>query len=375
MMERFLYAEIELICMAVDGLLLYWVARRETHSATDQRLIQALIAFLANFAVSAAAALTAGRYAVAETCLRTLYFITLDIGVFCWCGYAETEWRSGVFQNRKNMPWLLIPLAVPVLAALVNAFTHHLFYLDARGEYHRGFLFQAQMAYLLAGSGLCAARLLRRARGEGDPEKKAHMLITASFPLCILAAWLLSFVGPDVPVISISIMIELLCLYTNALNRQISIDQLTQVNNRRNLMGFLNYKVKNHDECLFLFMIDVDDFKSINDTFGHLEGDAALIRTANVLKQACTSFRKRPYIARYGGDEFIVVLEGGEQEAQRMQENIRSLLKKDGVPALKKPLALSIGQACWADGMDPRALVAAADDKLYQVKRKAHIGR
>ena len=201
------------------------------------------------------------------------------------------------------------------------------------------------------------------------------MLLTASFPLCILIAWLLSFLGADVPVISASIMIELLCLYTGTLNQQISIDQLTQVNNRRNLLGYLNYKVRNHEERLFLFMLDVDRFKSINDTYGHLEGDNALIRTANVLKQACRSFRKRPYIARYGGDEFIVVLEGAEQDARRMTENIACLLDSDGVPPIKTKLSLSIGRAEWTDGMTPRDLIHAADTELYRIKRASRTGR
>ena len=140
-------------------------------------------------------------------------------------------------------------------------------------------------------------------------------------------------------------------------------------------MGFLNHKVKNHEEKLFLFMIDVDNFKSINDCYGHLEGDNALIYTANVLKRACAPFRKRPYIARFGGDEFIVVLEGEDQDAQRMEESIQALLKKDGMPSLKKPLTLSIGWMKWEEGMDPRSLIAAADRKLYQTKRAAGIGR
>ena len=378
-MEHILYAEIELICVAVGGLLLYWVARRETKSASDQWLIRVLVCFLLNFCISALSALLSnsaeGIGLTFRLCLRTLYFISLDLGVFAWCGYTETEWHSGVFQEKKNYPWLGLLLVLPVLFALTNPITHHLFYYDVHGEYHRGFLFQAEMAYLLLAATLCAVRLLRHSRGEGDPGKKQHMLLTASFPLCILAAWLLSFIAEDLPVVSASIMIELLCLFTGALNQQISIDQLTQVNNRRNLMGFLNYKVKNHEEQLFLFMIDIDDFKSINDNFGHLEGDNTLIRTANLLKQACASFRKRPYIARYGGDEFIIVLEGGEQEAQQMRENIQILLQADGIPPLKKPLTLSIGQAKWAEGMNPRALIAVADSKLYQVKRGAGIGR
>ena len=87
-MERMLYAEIELICAVVDGLLLYWVARRETKSSSDQWLIRVLICFLCNFGANALSALVAGTAhgagLTAGMCLRTVYFISLDFGVFCW---------------------------------------------------------------------------------------------------------------------------------------------------------------------------------------------------------------------------------------------------------------------------------------------------
>jgi diguanylate cyclase (GGDEF)-like protein len=116
-------------------------------------------------------------------------------------------------------------------------------------------------------------------------------------------------------------------------------------------------------------MIDVDYFKNINDTYGHLEGDEALIRVANALKLGCTVCRRHPYIARYGGDEFIIVAELTEDEIHELCSAIRSSLEelnaKSGVPY---PLQLSIGYAEWKEGMTSSDLLVAADYNLYKEK-------
>jgi diguanylate cyclase (GGDEF)-like protein len=153
--------------------------------------------------------------------------------------------------------------------------------------------------------------------------------------------------------------------------QQISLDKLTQVNNRQNLIGFLNHKLKNHSGELFLLMIDLDYFKTINDTYGHLEGDDALIRASQALKLACSdNFRRRPYIARYGGDEFIVVIESSKQEADRLLENIHTNLKALNDESHKPyTLAFSIGVGEYHPGMDANALIEAADSELYKIKR------
>ena len=114
-------------------------------------------------------------------------------------------------------------------------------------------------------------------------------------------------------------------------------------------------------------MVDVDYFKTINDTFGHLEGDNALVIVADTLKLACNSMTKRPFIARYGGDEFIIVVEGTIEEARQLCEEIKVLLA--GHTELPYEISLRIGIGRCRSGMTPRELIAAADDELYKVKQ------
>ena len=138
----------------------------------------------------------------------------------------------------------------------------------------------------------------------------------------------------------------------SASTQQISLAKLTQVNHRQNLPGYMDYKLSSHDELLFLLMIDVDCFRQINDAYGHLEGDVALVRVARALKAACVPARKRPYIARYGGDEFIIFMAGSRAEAEAPYR-----------------LAVSIGVGEWWPSMNVKDLIAKADAAPYAVKQ------
>ena len=117
-------------------------------------------------------------------------------------------------------------------------------------------------------------------------------------------------------------------------------------------------------------MIDLDGFKRINDTWGHPEGDNALVTLAGVLKKACGPFRKRPYIARYGGDEFIVVMEGSADDAAALCELIRKTMDEANRSIEAYDISLSIGEAEWREGMTPKEAIAEADRELYLIKSK-----
>ena len=375
-MEAILYAEIYLFCIIIVWLCKYWSDQRSSKSASERWLHTALVGFLVSFISNFLFTLVSRVLPAspvtrhASWLFKTAYHVMLCFGVFAWCGYADTECRGTLFTTRKRVMLSAIPLGLMVALVISNLWTHGLFTIT-EGGYVRGKLFQLEMGLLVAITTVFSVRLLLHARSETDPIKRGHLKLVSSFPLCLLIAWLLTLAGESFPIISVAITIELLCLYMGTSTQQISMDKLTQVNNRQNLLSFLEYKCVNHSEKLFLFMMDLDYFKTINDTYGHLEGDDALIRASKALKMSCGNhFRRRPYIARYGGDEFIVVIESTKQEADQLLENIHSNLKKLNDEA-NKPynLAFSIGVAEYHPGMDANALIEAADSELYKIKR------
>lgn len=149
-------------------------------------------------------------------------------------------------------------------------------------------------------------------------------------------------------------------------------DSLTGLYNRKHLMETLDKEVKRskrHKHDFAVLVIDIDDFKDYNDSYGHLAGDEVLSRLANVFMK---SVRNCDYVARYGGEEFILILpeigpEGGVKAAERIRKKVvKEKFAGDG-KSIK--VTVSVGVASYPkDGDDPQAIIREADAALYQAK-------
>jgi diguanylate cyclase (GGDEF)-like protein len=128
-------------------------------------------------------------------------------------------------------------------------------------------------------------------------------------------------------------------------------------------------KAERRHEKLSIIIIDIDNFKNINDTYGHLHGDGVLRECASILKGAV---RKSDFLCRYGGDEFVIVtpmrtcLEN-EKLLSRVEESVREWNEAYGTFDYR--LSLSIGCAVWEEGKDIIEVLSAADKIMYHNKR------
>jgi diguanylate cyclase (GGDEF)-like protein len=147
-------------------------------------------------------------------------------------------------------------------------------------------------------------------------------------------------------------------------------DGLTGLFNRDYLLQALRHEVvrsKRHSLKTALLLLDLDDFKQVNDTLGHLEGDRVLARAAALLKE---SLREIDVAARYGGDEFAVVLpETSRTGAYVVAERIRSRLEEGFRRSRGRRVSFSGGIATWPDdALTPADLIVRADEALYRAK-------
>lgn len=152
------------------------------------------------------------------------------------------------------------------------------------------------------------------------------------------------------------------------LETQATSDSLTGAANRRAFDAELDREIAGTDEPepLALIMVDVDHFKTINDTWGHAVGDLALRTVADALREAAAG--RRHLVARLGGDEFAVLLRAGPYAAVRFTELVRSRVAATAdLPC--GPPSLSIGIAVLPDhASDAGELQKVADVALYQAK-------
>jgi diguanylate cyclase (GGDEF)-like protein len=159
--------------------------------------------------------------------------------------------------------------------------------------------------------------------------------------------------------------------------RQAVTDELTGLFNHRRFQEVMTAEVeraRRYGHELGLIMLDIDNFKQINDTYGHLQGDEVLREVARVLRQ---SSREIDEPARYGGEEMAVALpqtdlEGAYQFAERVRRRIEALALplpdgEDGV--LRVTASFGAASLASAGGVDKDSLVASADGALYQAKR------
>ncbi len=162
-----------------------------------------------------------------------------------------------------------------------------------------------------------------------------------------------------------------------ALRHLTQFDGLTGLANRRYFDEYLDTEwrraIRDRRE-LAVLMIDVDHFKSYNDTYGHLAGDDALKRVGQALRDACN--RPADLAARYGGEEFCAIFPGiSASGMRRVGENILAAVVALNIPhaasATAACLSVSIGGAAWlaTDGHSVRALIEQADQRLYDAKR------
>ncbi len=151
-------------------------------------------------------------------------------------------------------------------------------------------------------------------------------------------------------------------------------DPLTGFFNHRFLHERLGEEVIRHQRSrrsMSVLMLDLDDFKLVNDTFGHLFGDRVLTWTAELIR---STLRASDIPARYGGDEFAIILpETDGEEATRAAERILEAFRDQAFVGEQRgpvPIGASIGVATFpADGRTATELIAAADAALYRVKR------
>jgi diguanylate cyclase (GGDEF)-like protein len=149
-----------------------------------------------------------------------------------------------------------------------------------------------------------------------------------------------------------------------------STDSLTGLPNRRSVLEYLKFEInraKRKKVPLSIAILDVDDFKQINDTFGHMVGDRVLKELAILLRK---NLRSGDVVGRFGGEEFVVVFPETELiTATKIMERIRRVIENTYFEPVGS-VSISVGVTEFREGDTLEDLLKRADEKLYQAKRE-----
>lgn len=303
--------------------------------------------------------------------LNLLYFFWLDGICYLWFLYSEHAQKSLLVEKRSFRLVHFLPMAALLFCTVLSCWTRQVFYVDENGVYQRGPLYLLQFfvpyTYIMFTSFKAFYKSFQK---EYYLSQYEYRSIAKFMVAPLFFSWFQLFF-PDTLTLSLGMTLATLLVYLNSQETLISLDPLTRLNNRTQLLWYLSQKMKSRTEGrrLYLMMMDVDEFKKINDQHGHVEGDGALVQIAEVLKR--TAAGKDCFIARYGGDEFILVCEmASSEEVEDFCRELTDGLSEENQKGAAYKLSLSIGYAAYTEHITSIPdFIKAADRELYRVKK------
>ena len=151
------------------------------------------------------------------------------------------------------------------------------------------------------------------------------------------------------------------------------MDTLTRLLNRKSMDGYMREfmdQAKGGKNPFCIVMVDVDDFKKVNDTYGHEAGDEVLKYVARTIQ---TGVKKTDRVFRWGGEEICILLKADKEQALQAAERIRKDISRDGVfykEGEKLSVTVTMGICEYRDGHTIKSMMEEADGKLYLGKRR-----
>lgn len=399
------YAESNIVCVIIFLIMLVHnlrrVDRQEKQIKYDYTLVMFILYFVTDIFWAAVLDGALPKTTFSVVAINFLNYLFMAGIAYSWLQYAMAVEEA----PRRNRPVNVFAVAFPfVVATLVLILTDLISPdsiidkdLQLRPLYYV-FQLTVPIIYIVA----ALVYTLRKAvRAKVREERKDHLLL-GFFPLLVVFGGLFQVaVMPDTPIFCFASTILMIIFYIQSMENQISLDPLTGLNNRGQLLRYASQEssIRREGRKTYVYMVDVNDFKHINDVYGHAEGDSALIMIADSLKRAAGRLDMPVFIGRYGGDEFVAIVHPEAEDAgadgmaagavasaasgggagaggasgfdpNEFRDSFREYLRKC---CLKRetPYMVEVGVGCDELGPAPdtfQQCIVRADKKLYEDK-------
>ena len=368
------YTEASIVCLILFAIMLIGdlvsVDRQEKRIKYDRTLIAFMLYFVCDalWAAVIAGMLPRNRFTVVSTNFANC--ILMAAITYTWLRYVMAVEQVPHRDTPSARIAVMSPFIISTIALVIT-------YLFAPGALltstlelqplYNVFLLAVPIVYIVAVLGYT----MKRARTvESAIEKRNHLLV-GLFPLMVIVGGLFqTLVLPETPIFCFCSAILMLVFYIVSMKAQISTDPLTHLNNRGQLLRYTAQKSNLFREgrLTVVTMFDIDDFKQINDTYGHAEGDRALVLVADAFRELVTKHSTPMFIARYGGDEFILIVHPTDEGElapliREVRAQIEARCRAAGAPYT---VSIGVGFETLAGRDDTfQKCMQRADEKLY----------
>ncbi|MGL4362705.1 MAG: diguanylate cyclase domain-containing protein [Cellulosilyticaceae bacterium] len=381
-MDAVYYIQINLICVLILILFRNQIGPRSKRLTTENRIFSLIINTTVLLCVAdMIAGIYRGQfYWGARPIIQIsnlLYFLAISIISYLWMLYINIKIGKNIKFDKINILQAL-PLAVLVVIAILNPITEYLFIIDEQNLYVRNFGVYIHWVITWIYLIIPTIQIIFVMRRESNKQKNAEIKPLMYFIIAPVIASIVQmlFYGISTVQVGITLSIVITVLYKH--RYQMYTDILTGLNNRYRLNKYLEDHMHNQqDTKLTMCMIDLNNFKEINDMYSHLVGDAALKEAANVLKQFCGQEWPTSFLCRYGGDEFIIVGRVNDEELlKNLKQKIEYAFEKrnkssDDPYLIEASVGVATGKCDNFNNFE--TLLMKADQKMYRHKKLGKI--
>lgn len=371
-MTQILYAEVNIFAAAILSILFLSIHKDSSRRLYRQRLFLLLLLFtITSLCADTISLLVDGAQGQGMRTLNVIsaevYYLLCPIPCLLWTLYASYQ----IHNDERRIKKLLLPLLIPVLInsvlAVMSLFNDIFFTIGSDNIRQRGPALS--VAYIICYFYLVFAFvLIVRAKNKLDRRVYYSLLV---FPVLPFIGGIVKFLGYGVTVIWPSVALSLLMIFLNIQNNQIFTDYLTGLFNRKQLAVYLDERIRRSSSKRPIagIMLDIDNLKAINDTYGHQEGDRAIVYTAQILKK---SVNQDAFVARFAGDEFIMICKAGEEQLQKtvqsILDNVDDFNQKNLTP-YKLEFSMGYDVLDFNARMNALEFTNHIDELMYKAKR------
>jgi diguanylate cyclase (GGDEF)-like protein len=293
-----------------------------------------------------------------------------------WLRYVMAFEQIPNRNDKKVEITLILPFAVSIVALVATYLVSPGLLIDENMKttgMFDAFLVVVPYLYLI----VMIIYAVRKSRQEDSLlEKKRHLYVGFIPVITVIGGLLQMILMPALPIFCFASTLLMLAFFIQSIEAQVSTDPLTKLNNRGQLVRYAsqesNLWMEGHRT--FIIMMDINDFKKINDTYGHAEGDKALVILSRTLTNVIRKCSYPIFLGRYGGDEFILIVHpANEEDLNELLTRIRTKVREQCLDQ-NKPYILSVGIGYdEVQKEEPDAFAKSlkrADEKMYQDKER-----